>query len=116
MTGLKDHLLEVGVPPDLLDGALSSLRPSVKVQRTDNGDRKAIVETDLGEIDDGTFVKYWAASKGKAYLRAPTGDNPKGNKGGNAGPKTISRAAWNALSQGDRMAKAKDGFKVLDAA
>jgi len=116
VTGLKDHLLEVGVNPDLLDGALSSLRPSVKVQRADNGDRKAIVETDLGEVDVGSFVKDWAASKGKAYLRAPTGDNPKGNNRTNTGPKTIPRATWDTMSQADRMAKSKEGFKVVDAA
>lgn len=115
--GLKDHLLEVGVNPDLLDGALSSLRPSVKVQRADDGSRKAIVETDLGEVDVGSFVKDWAASKGKAYLRPLTGDDPKGNnRSTNSGPKTISREQWNTLSQPDRMAKAKDGFKVVDAA
>lgn len=114
--GLKDHLLEVGVNPDLLDGALSSLRPSVKVQRDDSGKRKAVVETDLGEIDLGTFVKDWAGSKGKAYLRAPTGPDPKGSTRTVNGAKTISRKDWDAMAPGDRMAKAKDGFKVVDAA
>jgi hypothetical protein len=116
VTGLKDHLLDVGVNPDLLDGALSSLRPSVKVQRDDKGQRKAVVETDLGEIDVGTFVKDWAGSKGKAYLRAPTGPDPKGSTRTVNGAKTISRKDWDALAPGDRMAKAKDGFKVVDAA
>lgn len=116
VTGLKDHLLEAGVNPDLLDGALSSLRPSVKVQRDDKGGRKAVVETDLGEIDVGTFVKDWAGSKGKAYLRAPTGDKPPGSGRVMNGAKTVSRKEWDAMSPADRMTKAKDGFKVVDAA
>lgn len=116
VNGLKDHLLEVGVNPDLLDGALSSLRPSVKVQRDDKGQRRAVVETDLGEIDVGTFVKDWAGSKGKAYLRTPTGPDPKGSARAINGSKTISRATWDTMSPADRMTKAKDGFKVVDAA
>lgn len=116
VTGLKDQLLDVGVNPDLLDGALSSLRPSVKVQRDDKGQRKAVVETDLGEIDIGTFVKDWAGSKGKAYLRAPTGPEPKGSGRTVNGSKTIDRKAWDSMSPADRMVKAKEGFQVVDAA
>lgn len=112
--GLKDALLEVGVNPDLLDGALSSLRGSVKVHRSDDGNRKAIVETDLGEIDVPAFVKDWAGSKGKAYLAKPTGPDPKGNNRGGVGNKTVTRKEWDAMSHPDRAAKAKDGFKVID--
>ncbi|MFD1944726.1 hypothetical protein [Paradevosia shaoguanensis] len=84
--GLKSSLLEVGVDPDLLDGALAYLKPSVKVQRADDGSRKAIVETDLGEIAVPEFVKDWAQSKGKAFLAKPSGPSPEGNNGGR-GPK-----------------------------
>ena len=83
--GLKDALLDVGVDPDLLDGALASLRPNVKVQRADNGDRKAIVETDLGEIGVPEFVKEWAAGKGKAYLGKASGPEAQGNNGNGRG-------------------------------
>lgn len=114
--GLKDHLLEAGVNPDLLEGALSSLRPSVRVHRDDKGSRKAVVETDLGEIDVGTFVKDWAGSKGKAYLRTPTGPEPKGSARTVNGSKTVSRKDWDSMSPADRMTKAKDGFQVVDAA
>lgn len=85
--GLKDSLLDVGVNPDLLDGALASLRGSVKVQRSENGDRKAIVETDLGEVAVTDFVRDWAHSKGKAYLAKPEGPDPKGNNGQGRGSK-----------------------------
>ena len=79
--GLKDSLLDVGVDPELLDGALAYLKPSVKVQRADDGNRKAIVETDLGEIDVKTFVKDWSQSKGKAFLGKPSGPGAEGNSG-----------------------------------
>lgn len=85
-TGLKDALLDVGVNPELIDGALASLRPSVKVQHDETtGDRKAIVETDLGEVDVPSFVKDWAATKGKAYLGKPSGPGGEGNNGGGRG-------------------------------
>ena len=115
--GLKDSLLEIGVNPDLLDGALASLRPSVKVMRTEDGDRRAVVETDLGERAVGEFVKDWAASKGKAYLLPASGPGPKGNnRNGSAGPKTMTRAEFNGMDQATRAAKVKEGFKVVDAA
>jgi len=79
--GLKDALLDIGVNPELLDGAMASLRGNVKVQRADNGDRKAIVETDLGEVAVGDFVKDWSAGKGKAYLGKATGPGGNGNNG-----------------------------------
>lgn len=83
--GLKDALLDIGVNPELLDGAMASLRGSVKVQRADNGDRKAIVETDLGEVAVGDFVKEWSGGKGKAYLGKPSGPGGNGNNGINRG-------------------------------
>lgn len=83
--GLKDALLDVGVNPDLLDGALASLRGNVKVQKADDGNRSAIVETDLGDVPVTDFVKEWAGSKGKAYLgKAPPMD-ANGNNGHRGG-------------------------------
>lgn len=102
--GLKDSLLEVGVDPDLLDGALATLKPSVKVQRHDDGSRKAIVETDVGEVEVKAFVKDWAQSKGKPYLGKPTGPDPKGNNGsGRGGVKTMSRAEFDKLDPAARV-------------
>lgn len=81
--GLKDALIEIGVNPELLDGAMASLQSRVKVERDDNGDRKAIVETDLGDVGIADFVKEWAAGKGKPYLGKPSGPDARGNNGGN---------------------------------
>lgn len=83
--GLKDALLDVGVNPDLMDGALASLRGSVKVQKSDDGSRSAIVETDLGEVPVTDFVKEWAGGKGKAYLGKATGPGGEGNNGNGRG-------------------------------
>lgn len=113
--GLKDSLLDVGVNPDLIDGAMASLRGSIKVQRSDDGNRKAIVETDLGEIGVTEFVKDWSQTKGKAYLTPVSGPGPKGSDGhGRGGNKTVTRDQWNSMSQADRMAKSKDGYKVVE--
>jgi len=89
--GLKDALLDVGVNPELLDGALASLRGSVKVHKADDGNRTAIVETDLGDVPVADFVKEWAGTKGKAYLGKPSGPGGEGNNGnGRGGIKTQS--------------------------
>ena len=53
----------------------------MKVQRADDGDRKAIVDTDLGEVSVADFVKEWSAGKGKPYLGKPTGPDVQGNNG-----------------------------------
>lgn len=79
--GLKDALLEVGVNPDLMDGAVASLRAAVKVQRGEDGSRAAVVETDLGEVPVAEFVKEWSATKGKAYLGKASGPDAHGNNG-----------------------------------
>jgi len=95
--GLKDAMLESGVNPDLLDGAMASLRGQVKVLQDDKGARRAVVETDLGEIAIGQYVKDWAGSKGKAYLAKPTGPGAPGN-GVRPGAKTITRADFSKMS------------------
>lgn len=87
---LRKALRDVGVDMDQHeDVLLDHLGGKVKVQRADDGNRTAIVETDLGDVPVADFVKEWASSKGKAYLgKAPqmdaNGGNPK-RPGGAAG-------------------------------
>lgn len=95
-TGLKDSLFEVGVNPDLLDGAVTLLRGKVKVAVDDAGSRTPVVTTDIGDVPLADFVKDWAMSdKGKPYLGKASGPEaegngrksrnaPKGNMGGTA--------------------------------
>lgn len=42
------------------------------------------------------------------------GSGAAGSSGGSAGAKTMTRAQFDGLSQADRIAKVKDGFKVVD--
>ncbi len=48
--------------------------------------------------------------KGRGHNGA--GSQHTGN--GSAGEKTIQRSTWDTMSQGDRAAKSKDGYKVVD--
>jgi hypothetical protein len=114
--GLKDALLDVGVAPELLDGALAVLRGNVKVQRSDTGDRKAIVQTDLGEVGVSDFVKEWAGGKGKPYLGKPSGPEAQGNKFARTGAKTMTRAEFEKLDAASRhKAMTVDKVSVVDA-
>lgn len=78
--GLKDALLDMGVNPDLLDGAVATLRPRVKVAKDDKGVRAAVVDTDIGEVSLVDFVKEWSADKGKPYIGKASGPDVEGGQ------------------------------------
>lgn len=79
---LRRALREVGVDMDQHEEVLlDHLGKQVKVQRTDDGKRVALVDTDLGEVPVSDFIKEWAGTKGKAYLGRPSGPDPHGNSG-----------------------------------
>lgn len=88
--GLKDSLLAAGAnaDPEMLGAAVDRLRKAVKVQRTEDGSRKAFVETDLGEVGVTDFVKDWIQTKGRAFLAPVKGDAPDGNDSQRRGLKT----------------------------
>jgi hypothetical protein len=116
--GLRTSLLENGVMPELVDGALASLRPSVKVVKNDAGERKAIVETDLGEVAIPDFVKDWSGTKGKAYLGKASGPDVKGNHrpGQTFTGKTMKRADFDRLDPASQMKAINvDQVQVVDA-
>ena len=102
---LKDALLEVGVQPDLLEGAIASLKPSVKVNKTDKGDRVPVFATDMGEIEVPTYVADWAGTKGKAYLGKQSGPGGRGNNGQHGGAKTMTRVDFDKLTPAEQMTK-----------
>lgn len=86
---LRRALREAGVDMDQHEEVLlDHLGKQVKVQRTDDGKRMAMVETDLGEVPVSDFIKEWAGTKGKAYLGKASGPDPHGNNGGRGGHKT----------------------------
>lgn len=100
---LRKSLRDVGVDPDFEDVVVDHLSPSIKVQRTDDGNRKAFVETDLGEVDVGSFVKDWSASKGQKFLAKPAGPGGEGNDGKGRGGMKVPAGDFG----GDRDARAK---------
>ena len=54
----------------------------------------------------------------KDKILAPNGQQGGGSQNGrpnqNSGAKTINRSTWDSMSQSERAAKSKDGFKVVD--
>lgn len=95
---LRKALRDVGVDMDQHeDVLLDHLGKRVKVQRSDDGRRTAIVETDLGDLPVADFVKEWSGAKGKAYLGKPSGPDPKGNGNARGGGKTMTRADFEKL-------------------
>lgn len=84
---LRKSLRDVGIDPDFEDVVVDHLSPSIKVTRADDGNRKAFVDTDLGEVDVSSFVKDWAASKGQKFLGKAKGPGGEGNNGGGRGTK-----------------------------
>lgn len=86
---LRKALRDVGVDMDQHEEVLlDHLGKQVKVQRTDDGKRVALVDTELGEVPVTDFVKEWAGTKGKAYLGKASGPGGEGNNGMGRGPKT----------------------------
>lgn len=80
--GLTKALVEAGVSKDFLKAARAMLKPSVKVIRDDDGARRAIVETDLGEEEIGKYVSNWAQSdEGRVFIAKPTGGDAAGGRG-----------------------------------
>lgn len=115
LADLRKALTDAGIDPDYAEAAEALLSPSVKVQRSDDGNRRSYVETDLGEVDVPSFVKDWTASKGQKFLGKASGPDPKGNNGTRAGAKVMTRAEYDKL---DPAAKHKaivtDKITVVD--
>lgn len=90
------------------------LADQVKVKRTEDGNRVAFAETDLGDISTAEFVKDFAAKQGKAYLAKPTGPAASGNNGARAGTKTITRAEFEKLDPTTQAKTMADRVQLVD--
>lgn len=110
--GLRAALMTAGAEASVLDGAISLLRPKVKVDRSEDGSRRAIVSTDLGDVSAADYAKSWLGSDGAAYKARASGPEPKGGNARSGGAKAISRADYEKLSPGDQSAKMRDGFTI----
>lgn len=110
--GLTEALVSVGVKEPAHLKAVKAMLAS-QVQIVADGDNRVAKVGDKALAD---FAKEWAASdEGKHFVSAPvnSGGGAQGG-GGNSGKKTISRTNFDAMSQQERFAFAKDGGKVID--
>lgn len=100
--GLTRALMEAGVTtPSFVRAAKAMLAPSVKID-DDEGDYKAIVETDMGPVPLDKFVADWAASdEGRVFVAPARGADATGNgrmKGGQPNP--WAKGSVNLTEQG----------------
>jgi ElaB/YqjD/DUF883 family membrane-anchored ribosome-binding protein len=116
--GLREQLVAAGVThPAHQKGAIAMLASQVAVA--------ADGETRVAKVGDkalADFVKEWAGTdEGKAFVSAPnnSGGGAGGSDGKGATGKTMTRAAYSALSQNEKSAlgeqMAKGDLKLTDA-
>ena len=95
---LRKALRDVGVDMDQHeDVLLDYLGKQIKVERTEDGARKAIVPTELGDVTVADFVKEWAGGKGKVYLGKASGPDPRGSNRARGGARTMTRSEFERL-------------------
>jgi hypothetical protein len=88
-------------------------RAKIDVEEVE-GQFRAVVDTDMGHQTLTEYVNDWASSDdGKPYVAKSGGPNPNGSKGGPRGPKTISRADYEAIPFPERKA-AIEGKTIVD--
>lgn len=100
---LTSALVGVGVKPELLKAAKAMLRAVVKVNVDDETEeRRAVVETDLGEVEVKNYIENWARSdEGKPFIQPPSGGGAEGSGGkGHTGKNPFSSEGWNVTEQG----------------
>lgn len=100
--GLISALTDAGVKKELLRAGVALLRPSVKVVVDEETKRrKAVVETNLGEVELKQYVDTWAKSEeGKPFLAPATGGGATGSERGGGGANPWRADQWNVTEQG----------------
>lgn len=123
-SGLQSALAEAGATTEGLELLPDLLHNRVKIETVDGKRVVKVYEADgetpllnkqgepanLGDLSASLTAKY--PSLFKAANKSGSGTQP--NTGGGAAIKTISRDAFNALSQSARAAHIRDGGKVTD--
>lgn len=100
LDALRKSLREAGIDPTHEDLIIDHLAKQVKVAREETGERRAFVETDIGEVGVADFVADWAKTKGKPYLRPVSGPDAMGGGrrfAGEANPFAANH--WNKTAQ-----------------
>lgn len=106
--GLTKALVEAGVGREYMKAAKALLKESVKVV-DDEGEYRAIVDTDLGEVDLPKFVTDWTQTdEGKVFVPPPKGGDAKGSNSTRASepnpwkPETRNLTQQSVIIQQDR--------------
>jgi len=96
--------------PAFVKAATAMLAGSVKM-----ADDKPVVETDMGPMDLGAYVKRWAATEGAAFVQSPAGGGAMGSKGGGVTGRTMTRGEFEKLSpEMKQHAMLKDKVSLTD--
>ena len=85
--GLSKALDEAGVDPAFKPGAMALLKSKGAVKLVEeDGEFKALVETDMGPMPVGKYVTDWSGSdEGKIYIKKATGADAPGSNGRQTG-------------------------------
>lgn len=103
--GLTKALVEAGVSKEYMKAAKALLRQDCDVIE-DEGDYKAIVKSDMGEMEIGKYVSDWVASdEGKVFVPPAKGSDSSNNNSNKTriitGEKNPwSKEHWNLTLQG----------------
>jgi hypothetical protein len=86
----------------------------IKVEE-EEGQFKALVETDMGNVSLQQYVTDWASSEdGKIYVAKSTGPGARGGKAGGGTGKAMSRSQFDAMPAADRSAFITEGGQVTE--
>ena len=76
--GLTKSLVEAGIPKEYLKATKALLKSSIKVVEED-GEYRAVVPSDTGELEIGEYVNTWVASdEGKIFVPPAKGSDAGG--------------------------------------
>lgn len=101
---LSTGLVKAGIAPEFMDGVTALLRRQVKVVKDDeSGERRAIVETDLGEVSVDKYIETWSKSdQGKPYVAKGQGSGAPGSgKPGSSEVNPWAKETRNLTQQGE---------------
>lgn len=97
--GLTKALIEAGIKGPFMKAAMAMLRQQIKVVKDDDG-RRAVAETDLGQVELAKFVQDWAGSdEGKEFVTKPTGSGAREGNTRVNGANPWEDKTWNVTQQ-----------------
>lgn len=92
--GLTKALVEAGISKEFLKAAKALLREDVKVVEED-GEYRAIVETDTGPLEINRYVNDWVASdEGKPFVPQAKGGDAGGGRGTAQRQQILDKNPW----------------------